>query len=96
MHMSYSMCMATLERRVQLLLDPDRYEALQREARTTHRSVAAVIRESIDERLDRGGRAREAAVQRLLELADRNKDEAPLEWDDTVDELERTLTDTLR
>lgn len=87
--------MATLDRRVQLLLDADRYDALEREAQATGRSVAAVIRDSIDERLNRTGRSREAAVRRLLELAERNQDEAALEWDDTVAELEHTLTERL-
>ena len=57
--------------------------------------MAPVVRESIDERLDRAGRSREAAVHRLLGLAERNQDEAPLEWGDTVAELENTLTERL-
>ena len=48
------MCMATLERRVQILLDPQQYEALEREARARNQSVGSIIRESIDARFGAG------------------------------------------
>ncbi len=60
------MCMSLLERRVQLLLDPRQYEQVEREARRTGQSVAAVIREAIADRVDRGQSARAAAAERLL------------------------------
>jgi len=40
--------MSTLERRLQLLLDQERYERVAAEARESGRSVNAVIREAID------------------------------------------------
>jgi hypothetical protein len=43
----HSMCMP-LSRRVQLLLDPARYERLERAAARSGSSVASVIREAID------------------------------------------------
>lgn len=41
-----------LTRRTQLLLDDERYRRLARRARGTGQSVAAVIREAIDEKLE--------------------------------------------
>lgn len=41
-----------LNRRTQLLLDEARYRRLERRARRTRRSVAAVIRDAIDEQLE--------------------------------------------
>lgn len=41
-----------MERRLQLLLDRHRYELVAREARRSKRSVAAVIREAIDQKFD--------------------------------------------
>ena len=40
--------MSVMEKRLQLLLDARRWELVSREAERTHRSVASVIRESID------------------------------------------------
>lgn len=40
--------MATMSRRVQILVDEPRYEILERESRRTGRSVADLIRESVD------------------------------------------------
>ena len=61
--------MSLLERRLQLLLDADRYGRVAAEAQESGRSVAAVIREAIDFRfpaLDRTARAK--AAQDLLAL----------------------------
>jgi hypothetical protein len=44
--------MHMLTRRTQLLLDDERYQRLERRARRTKQSVAAVIREAIDEKLE--------------------------------------------
>ena len=78
MHMS-------LTRRTQLLLDEARYERLQAEADSTGRSVAAVIREAIDERLARDDERRREAGRRLLE-APRPTDPEP-DWDDVKPDL---------
>jgi len=50
-----------LTRRTQLLLDEERYGRLDQRARASGRSVAAVIREAIDEQLGAGD---EAAARR--------------------------------
>ncbi len=60
--------MSAMEKRLQLLLDKDRYERVEAEARSSGRSVAAVIREAIDLRFDDGAESRAAAARRLLEL----------------------------
>jgi hypothetical protein len=71
--------MPALDRRVQLLLDNDRYAALEREAQQSGRSVAAVIRVAIDEMLDHGAAGRRAAARRFL--ASRDPDDAPaVDW----------------
>lgn len=64
------MSMSTLERRVQILLDPVQYQDVEREAARTGQSVAAVIREAIAARLSSRDGARAAAAQRLLASAD--------------------------
>src|SRR5664279_1780022 len=66
----YSMSMSVLDRRVQILLDPAQYAQLEREAARTGQSVAAVIRESISDRLTSGLASRSAAAERLLSSAD--------------------------
>ena len=88
-----------LERRLHLLLDQDRYALVAGEAERTGRSVAAVIREAIDQALAGGGAVSEldtraAAARRLLERA-AGQDLGPEEdWediraamDDRVDQL---------
>lgn len=45
------MRMSLLTRRTQLLLDEGRYAKLERRAAATGRSIAALIREAIDEKL---------------------------------------------
>jgi hypothetical protein len=57
-----------MERRLQLLLDQHRYAMVEREARASGRSVAAVIREAIDLRFNDGGSERAAAASLLLDL----------------------------
>ena len=61
--------MSLLERRLQLLLDADRYDRVCAEAARSGRSVAAVIREAIDLRFpDDEDSARVQAVKALLSL----------------------------
>jgi len=62
------MHMPSLTRRTQLLLDEERYGRLEQRAAETGRSIAAVIRDAIDETLahdDVGARRREAAADLL-------------------------------
>ena len=58
--------MSVMERRLQLLLDQQRYALIEREARASGRSVAAVIREAIDVRFADDVSLRRAAARRLL------------------------------
>ncbi len=60
------MCM-TFDRRLQLLLDEDRYRRVAGLARHRGTSVAAVIREAIDRGLPSPDRKRAAAGRRVLE-----------------------------
>jgi hypothetical protein len=61
--------MPELTRRLQVLIDDERYERLRRESERTGAPIGAIVRSAIDERftqaVDRGDRR--AAAQRLLE-----------------------------
>jgi hypothetical protein len=63
------MCIAHLTRRLQVLIDDERYERLRRESERTGAPIGAIVRAAIDERvgadLDRA--ARRAAARRLLD-----------------------------
>ena len=58
--------MSILERRLQLLLSQEQYQRVEIEAENVGQSVAAVIREGIDLRLDRGSASRREAAARIL------------------------------
>ncbi|WP_148613597.1 antitoxin [Nocardioides rubriscoriae] len=80
-----------MERRLQLLLDQERYDRVAAEATRSGRSVAAVIREAIDLRFDDCVQLRRGAVEDLLALADGDDaapGEGPLDykqrWDDDL------------
>jgi hypothetical protein len=60
------MCMATLERRVQVLFDPAQYEKLERLASEEGTSVAAIVREAVGQRLSARRPDRRAALDRLV------------------------------
>ena len=81
------MGMATLERRVQVLFDPAMYAALEAEALSQRQSVAAVIREAVNDRLDRRRVPRREALERLLASAD--NEGSPIEWDIEKETFER-------
>jgi hypothetical protein len=57
-----------MERRLQLLLDQERYDRLAQEAEATGRSVASLIREAIDVRFPSGAAERAEALSRFLDL----------------------------
>jgi hypothetical protein len=73
-----------LNRRLQILIDEERYERLERAARKRHRSVAAAIREAIDVAypadLDEKRRAAEAILAA-----------PPMDVPHNVEELKREL-----
>lgn len=80
--------MSQLTRRTQLLLDEDRYQRLEAEAKSTDRSVASIIREGIDLRLgaaDRVKRRADAARRLLAQPAPRG-DREP-DWGQVRHEL---------
>lgn len=81
--------MATLDRRVQVLFDPARYAALEAEAAAERQSVAAVIREAVDERLARNNASRREALERLFARADEQPDSGPIDWAEEKESFER-------
>ncbi len=79
---------------MQILLDNERYERLEREARQTGRSVASLVREAIDLRFSSGQGARAAAGRRLMaEFTDEDDSEPP--WAESKAYLERDLDSRL-
>ena len=78
--------MHVLDRRVQILLDEERYDRLAAEARKRNLSVAAVIREAIDHRFPSQARRRAAAGRAIL-AAERMPIGDPGELKAEIDEL---------
>ena len=58
--------MLMLTRRLQILVDDERYQALERAARARHVSVATVVRDAIDRDLAAPQADRTAAGRRIL------------------------------
>ncbi|HEV8571816.1 MAG TPA: ribbon-helix-helix protein, CopG family [Actinomycetota bacterium] len=56
-----------LDRRLQILLDEDRYRRLQAEAKRRRTSVAQVVREAIDKALPADLARKRAALKEILE-----------------------------
>lgn len=81
--------MARLERRVQVLFDPAQYAALEQEAAAERQSVAAVIREAVDERLNRRRQTKQEALARLFARADEHPDPRPIDWEEEKESFER-------
>lgn len=86
--------MSVMEKRLQLLLDAERYELVSAEARRTGRSVAAVIRESIDEHFgERAATIRRAeAARRFLDLTAEVEPGVGRSWEDIKREMDDDLT----
>jgi hypothetical protein len=76
--------MRMLERRVHILLDDARYRRVEAAARRRKTSVAAVIREALDQSLDVEPEGKRRAARELLAA-----DPAPVP--DSVDELKAEL-----
>lgn len=85
------MCMATLDRRVQVLFDPAQYAALEREANATNKSVGAIVREAVGERLRVGTTEKQAALARLLARADSLPNAGPIDWQKEKDSFDWDL-----
>lgn len=61
--------MPTLNRRLQILVDQDRYARLERRARERGTSVATLVREALDLAYPATDQQRWSAIDRLLEAA---------------------------
>jgi len=70
--------MSMLDRRLQVLIDEDRWSRLDREAARRGVPVAVLVREAIDERFPSDLEARRAALQAIL-------DAEPMEVPDPAD-----------
>lgn len=79
------------DRRLQLLLDEQRYALVEGEARRSGRSVAAVIREAIDQRFASESQSRSAAAWRLLAIEPGSGTEP--DWADIKASFEQDLVD---
>lgn len=80
--------MSALERRVALLLDAARHDALVREASATGRSVGSLIREAIDLRYQAAGDGRATAAAQLLAMTHDPGGETEPDWLETKGQLE--------
>lgn len=79
-------------KRLQLLLDQERYDLVAGEAQRSGRSVAAVIREAIDTRFDDSDRGRHKALLEFLEMtACPNADEPFMDWPQIKAEMEQDM-----
>lgn len=87
--------MSVMEKRLQLLLDQDRYTRVAQEAKRSGRSVAAVIREAIDMRfVDADADARRAAAgARFLALTATPAEQDNQSWEEIKGELDAEFED---
>ncbi|HET7386621.1 MAG TPA: ribbon-helix-helix protein, CopG family [Nocardioidaceae bacterium] len=83
--------MPVMERRLQLLLDQDRYRLVAEEARRTGRSVAAVIREAIDLRFSSDADRRASAARRFLEMSKNSVGEDPFDLEEFKASLDEEM-----
>lgn len=84
--------MATLEKRVQVLFDPERYAALEAEARARKVSVGALVRTAIDEHLEAQNSQAIAAWQKLWNRIDSDPNVYPaLDWEEAQAAYEREM-----
>ena len=74
--------MSRLERRLQILLDNDRYDRVEAEATASGRSVAAVIREAIDLRFRDDASVRALGARDFLASVEADERPEP-DWADT-------------
>jgi predicted RNA-binding Zn ribbon-like protein len=87
--------MSVMERRLQLLLDQTRYDRVAAEAERSGRSVAAVIREAIDQRFPSGDQARLDALGDFLALTENPVGERGQSWEEIKAELADRLDEEL-
>jgi hypothetical protein len=77
-----------MERRLQILLDQDRYERVRKEAERSGRSVAAVIRDAIDTSLPSDAERRAEAMDELLRLTAEPLTGPSRTWEEIKAEIE--------
>ncbi|GAB3794353.1 hypothetical protein GCM10028798_00800 [Humibacter antri] len=92
--------MPILEREVQILFDPAQYAALEAEAASENRSVAALVREAVDDWLARRKGDARSALDRLFSSGDEAPGLGPIDWAAEKDSYEgrgedRRLMDTV-
>ncbi len=90
--------MATLARRLQLLLDDDRYERVAAEAARRGGTVSSVIREAIDIAYPMAHQTRVVAIEHLLRHDARAEPADPDDalWGETRDALDAELAERFR
>lgn len=84
------MHMTLLERRLQILLDQERFAKVEEEAARSGRSVAAVIREAIDLRFAPDVAARASAAAAFLDLT-KDPDGVGEDWADVKAAMDADL-----
>jgi hypothetical protein len=87
----YHVRMATLERRVQVLFDPERYALLEAEARASGISVGAYVREAVEQKLTTQQRRSAAILQDLFTRSDASKPVDPISVEDWYREYDDEL-----
>lgn len=82
------MLMAVLTRRLQVLLDERRFTRLETLAAERHTTIAALVREALDEVFPSGSLPPKEAAERFLARPPEHLGE----WDDLKSEIEASLT----
>lgn len=85
------MHMSMMEKRLQILLDEERYRRITAEADASGRSVAAVVRQAIDVCYPPTTPERLAAGRRLVAAAEANAEGAEPDWEDVKRDLAADL-----
>lgn len=83
--------MAALERRVQVLFDPERYAMLEAEARAAGVSVGAYVREAVEQRLTSQQHRSVAVLQDLFARCDAAQAVDPISVEDWYREYDDEL-----
>lgn len=83
--------MSTLERRLQILIDQHRFSLIEREAKQSGQSIAAVIRTAIDEHFDDEDTRRRDAARRFLELTQDPPEGVEDDWETIKAAIEEDL-----
>ncbi|QIM15679.1 ribbon-helix-helix protein, CopG family [Leucobacter insecticola] len=84
--------MATLDKRVQVLFDPERYAALESEARARGISAGALIRAAVDEHLETKSHLANTAWEELWHRVDSDPNSyPPLDWEEAQAAYEREM-----